>query len=95
MGCGEAKEQNYPTLLCFFNTGDEDQKAYCLKVKDNFQHEKAIRFEIKSMAGVPFSIKFKYNGQVHDIQGEYNNSDDAMNESLNKMYAILDGPKKS
>ncbi len=93
MGCGEAKEQNYPTLLCFFNSGDEDQKAYCIKLKDNFKHEKPIRFEIKSMAGVPFSIKFKCNNQVHDIQNDFFSSDDAMNESLNKMYAILDGAK--
>ena len=45
------------------------------------------------MAGVPFSIKFKCNGRVHDIQNDFFNSDDAMNESLNKMYSILDGAK--
>ena len=91
MGCGESKDQNYPTLLCFFNQGDEEQKSYCIKLKDNFRHEKAIRFEIKSLAGVPFSIKFKYNGQIHEIQNVYNNSEETMNESLQKMYGILDG----
>ena len=62
MGCNEAKEQNYPLMLCFFIPGNEDQKNYCLSLKDNFKHEKPIRFEIKSMPSVPFAIKFKIKG---------------------------------
>ena len=57
MGCGESKNQ-LPTLLCFFENGNEQQKDYCLKLKDQFRHEKPIRFEIKSTPGVNFSIKF-------------------------------------
>ena len=90
MGCNEANEKNYPTLLCFFETENEEQKNYCIKLKDNFQHEKAIRFEIKSTPGVKFAIKFKYKGKVYDIQSSYDNSDDTMKQSLQRMYQILD-----
>ena len=90
MGCGESKDQ-LSTLLCFFETGREDQKAYCLKLKDNFKHEKAIRFEIKSSPGVPFSVQFKYKGKVHNIQSTFNDAEAQMNNSLDIMYKILDG----
>ena len=94
MGCNDAKETNYPTLLCFFETGNEEQKDYCIKVKDNFQHERAIRFEIKSSPGVNFAVKFKINGKIHDIQESFDPSDFAMNQALEKMYKILDENKK-
>ena len=90
MGCNESNEKNYPTLLCFFEAENEIQKNYCLKIKDNFQHEKSIKFEIKSTPGVNFAIKFKYRGKVHDIQNTFDNSDEAMNQSLEKMYKLLD-----
>ena len=93
MGCGEAKEQNYPTLLCFFAPGDEEQKNYCLKIKDNFKHEKAIRFEIKSMSKIEFSIKFKINNKIYDIQNNYDNSEETMKQTLEKMYKLLDESK--
>ena len=93
MGCNEAKEQNYPLMLCFFIPGNEDQKNYCLSLKDNFKHEKPIRFEIKSMPSVPFAIKFKIKGKIHEIQNEFNNSEQAMNETLEKMYNLLEEAK--
>lgn len=90
MGCGETKDQ-LPTLLGFFETGREDQKEYCIKLKDSFKHEKAIRFEIKSSPGMQFSIKFRHKGIIHDIQTTFNDSE--MESSLDKMYKILDGNK--
>ena len=90
MGCGESKDK-LPVLLCFFETGREDQKNYCIKLKDNFKHEKAIRFEIKSSPGVTFSIQFKYKGNIHKIQTNFNDSETEMNNSLNIMYKILNG----
>ena len=90
MGCGESKDQ-LPTLLSFFETGREDQKAYCLKLKDNFRHEKAIRFEIKSSPGVPFSVQFKHKGKLNNIQSTFNDSEGQMNNALDIMYKILDG----
>ena len=47
MGCCGGKKDKYPTLICFFETKNEEQKAYCIKLKDNFKSEKTIRFEIK------------------------------------------------
>ena len=93
MGCDASKDQ-LPALLCFFETGNEEQKQYCLKLKDNFQHERAIRFEIKSSPGVNFSIKFKLKGKIHDIQNEFDSTEFTMNQTLEKMYKILDENKK-
>ena len=92
MGCDETKDANYSVLLCFFEVGNEEQKNYCLRLKDSFQHEKAIRFEIKSTPGVPFSIKFKLKGESEprNIQDTFDNSEQAMRDSLDKMYQILD-----
>lgn len=89
MGCTETKDTKIPALICFFEMGNTQQKEYCLKLKDNFKHEKSIRFEIKSLPDYPFSIKFQINGQIHDIQNTFDDSDQAMNDSLNKMYNLL------
>ena len=43
MGCGGSKDENpveidaykYPVLICFFESKNEDQKNYCIKLKDN------------------------------------------------------------
>ena len=94
MGCDNAKEKNYPVLLCFFETGNEEQKQYCIHLKDNFKHEKAIRFEIKSSPGVEFSVKFKLNGKIHEIQSNFDSSEETMNQSLEKMYSLLDQNNK-
>jgi len=91
MGCGESKNQ-LPTLLCFFENGNEQQKDYCLKLKDQFRHEKPIRFEIKSTPGVNFSIKFRVNGKIHNIQSVFNEGE--LENSLNIMYRILDSETK-
>ena len=93
MDCNEAKSNDYPILMCFFQTGNEEQKNYCIKIKDNFQHSKPIRFEIKSMPDSNFLIQFKIKGNVHKIQEVFNDTTEAMNESLNKMYKILDESK--
>ncbi len=91
MGCSESKDQ-LPTLLCFFVNGNEQQKDYCLKLKDQFRHEKPIRFEIKSTPGVNFSIKFRVNGKIHNIQSVFNEGE--LENSLNIMYRILDSETK-
>ena len=43
MGCNEVKEAELPTLICYFEPNNESQKAYCLKLKDNFHHEQSIK----------------------------------------------------
>ena len=90
MGCKTSKEISYPTLLCFFETGNMAQSAYCLKLRDNFKHEKSINYQIKSESDMKFSIKFKIKDKTYDIQTEFDDSDETMNNSLNKMYELLD-----
>ena len=95
MGCNESKDNNYPVLIGFFEAGNEEQKAYCIKLKDNFRHEKSVRFQISSPPGVNFSIQFRVKGQAEPIkiQEKFDSSEEAMNEALEKMYKILDGEK--
>ena len=87
MGCTQANET--PTLICFFEQGNEEQKAYCIKLKDNFHHEKTIKFEIKSFPQSSFIIKFQVNGNLHVIQNTFDNSDKAMNSTLQKAYKLF------
>ena len=87
MGCNESKDE-IPTMLCFFQTGNEEQKTYCLALKDNFRHEKSIRFQISSSAGVDFSIQFRYKGKIHKIQDTFNERE--LENTLQSMYDILD-----
>ena len=89
MGCSENKDSNTPVLLCFFEQGNEAQKEYCLKLRDNFKSEKSIRYEIKSTPQVPFSIRFKVNGNVVEVQNVFDNSEQRMNETLQKIYNML------
>ena len=89
MGCDEAKAQ-VPAIICFYETGNEEQKSYCIKLKDNFQHEKSVRYEIKSVPGKEFSIQLKYKDKIHNIQSIFNDGEIEMNNCLNKMYKILD-----
>ena len=89
MGCQNAKESNVPTLLCTFETGNEAQGAYCLKLRDNFHHAKTINYQIKSGEKMAFAIKFKIRNTIHDIQNNFDDSENAMNQSLQKMYNLL------
>ena len=95
MGCDESKDVNYPVLIGFFETGREDQKAYCIKLTENFKHEQSIKYQISSPPGEPFSIQFKVKGQSvpFKIQETFNSSDEAMNEALEKIYNILNEKK--
>lgn len=89
MGCCGGKKDKYPTLICFFETKNEEQKAYCIKLKDNFKSEKTIRFEIKSLPNVPFKIQFKKDGKISDLQTEYSNEEEVMKETLQRAYDLL------
>ena len=90
MGCEQAKEQNLPTLLCFFETNNDGQKEFCIKLKDSFQHEKSIKYEIRSSVE-PFSVKLKIKNIIYDIKTEYiNNSEEEIQRTLNDIYNKLD-----
>jgi len=90
MGSSSNKEKDYPLLLCSFEIGNEEQKSYCIKVTRNFNHEKPIRFEISSKPHIKFNISFVINNKTYIIQEIFDNSDEALEESLNKMYKLLD-----
>ena len=89
MGCNETKDARVPTLICFFEQGNEAQKEYCLKLRDNFKSEKTIKYEIKSAPNVPFTIRFKINDKTEIVQEVFDNSEEAMNTTLQKIYNIL------
>ena len=90
MGCAEAKESNFPVLMCFFQIGNEEQKEFCLKLRDSIHHEKTIKYEIKSTAE-PFSIKLKIKNIIHDISTTYtNNSEEEIQKILSEIYRKLD-----
>ena len=95
MGCNEAKDIALPTLICYFEPDNEQQKTYCLNLKDNFHHEQSIRYEIKSTSSDPFAVKFKIKDKIYDIQTEFNDSVEEMNKALNEMYKKLDEYKPS
>ena len=80
---------NIPQLICFYESGNEKQKEYCNKLKDNFKHEQAINYAIKSKENVPFGIKIAYYSQNLDLQKEFDDSEDTMNETLRKAYDFL------
>ena len=74
------------------NIFNEKQKLYCFKLKDNFCYEKQIQFEIKGNPDSKFKVSFRLlNGKTYLIQDIFDDSDEALNESLEKMYTLLDG----
>ena len=88
MGCDADKERKIPILLYDFEKGNDDQKDYCLKLKDNFQHKKTIKYQIKSAD--EFSVEFKLNGKIYNIQNIYDSKEAGMNKTLQEMYTLLD-----
>ena len=89
MGCKEVGDKDVPVLMCFFEPNNDSQKNYCLKLKDNFEHEKTIRYEIRSTADNKFAIQLKIKDKTHDIQTEFTDTEEEMKVALDKMYKIL------
>ena len=82
--------QNIPQLICFYESGNEEQKEYCNKLKKNYNYEKPIDWDIKSIPKVPFGIKIAYNSKIEDLQNEFDDSEDTMFETLRKAYQFLE-----
>ena len=89
MGCDAEKEKKFPNLLCDFEKGNQEQKEYCIKLRDNFQHKTTIRYQIKY--GEQFSVKFQLKGKIHMIQNNFDNSEECMKKTLQDIYNLLDG----
>ena len=90
MGCNEIKGKNYPVILFVFEDKNEDQKNYCIKLRDNFYHKQTVRYEIKSYINSTFSIKLKIKETIYDIQTTFSNSEEDMKRTLQKIYNKLD-----
>ena len=93
MGCNENNSRKYPVLLFSFENGNEEQKQYCLQIKDSFTYHKPVRFEIQSNKTSTFSVKLKIKENEYIIQENYDNSEVVMQETLDKMYKLLDSDK--
>ena len=91
MGLCNEKKNILPLLLCSYEKDNEEQLSYCVKLKDNFRHEETIRFEIKISHDAQFKISFILDKNTYIIQDIFDDSDEILNESLNKMYVLLDG----
>ena len=91
MGCTSSKNIQIPTLICFYEIDNKEQKNYCLKLKENYKGNKPIKYEIKQIPQISFAIKLRKDGQIIDIQKIFDNREEIMNETLQKIYDILNG----
>ena len=94
MGCNETKD-NLPKIIMFFECGDEIQKEYCIKLKDNFEYSSPVSYSINSQAGIPFSIQLKIKEEPQPIKIQENKefTDEEMKATINKICKILDTKK--
>ena len=69
----------------------KQKKQYCLKFKDNFIHEKTIKYDNKSFPNRIFSITFQQKESLTKFQDSFD--EDEMNNCLQKIYDILDKDK--
>jgi hypothetical protein len=87
MGCFQG---NLPHLICQFEKGNEIQKSYCIKLKDNFKSEHSIEFTIQSKADEAFSIKIEKNKKELILQNDFNDEEEILYQTLQKAYKFLD-----
>ena len=99
MDINKEKKYIYPSLLFFFEVGNEAQKQYCIRLKDNYNNDnKTIRYIIQWVTDSPFAVYFIINNKRYKIQTIFDDSDESLNETLNKIYELVDAedtPEKS
>jgi len=79
-----------PTLMFYFESHNENQKYFCLKVRDNFKYDYSVKYEIKSTLEDTFLIQVEIGDDIYDITNEFDDSEEKMNEILDKIYEVLD-----
>ena len=84
----DEKYKKLNTLIA--NIENEDQKEFCMKLKDNFIYEKSIKYKFEMNPASPFFIKLKIEDNIYDIASEFDDSEEKMNEILDKAYNLLD-----
>ena len=93
MGCNEVKDPtaNLPSLMCIVEPKNENQKNFCLKLKENFNYPNSVKYEIRAYQGSTFNIYLVINGQQQSILTAFNeNNENEVNNALQKIYNILD-----
>ena len=90
MGCTDPINKQMPTLICFYETGNEMQKNYCLKLKENYNGSKPLKYEIKQIPQVSFSIKLRINGKLIEIEKIFDNREESMKETLKKIEELVE-----
>ena len=93
MGCNEVKDPtaNLPSLMCIVEPKNENQKNFCLKLKENFNYPNSVKYEIRAYQGSTFNIYLVINGQQRSILTAFNeNNENEVNNALQKIYNILD-----
>lgn len=88
MGCSESSDSNKPTLLLEYQSGDNSQKAYLLKLCESFKSEKKIGFKLSDLTN-KFTVKLSHNGKEFLIQDEFVDTEEKLKESLDKIYNFL------
>jgi hypothetical protein len=90
---GERRNSNLPkviaALICNFENKNEEQKIYCLKLRDNIKYPGNIGYEIKSVTNEPFSIQLAFGGKIYTLQNEKKFTDDMLMSTLSKFYKLL------
>ena len=89
MGCSEARVKDYPILIMNYEADNKEQKNYCLKFKDNYCNIYNKNYEIKSYTDTTFSIKLKIKDIIYDIQTEFNDSEEVMDQALEHISNLL------
>ena len=80
-----------PKLILEFENGNEEQKAFHFKIRDNFQYEKSVGYEILSSdINSNYSIKVKIGKNIYVISNEFKNSEEHLHKILNDIYKLLD-----
>ena len=93
MGCKQVEDPtaNLPLLICIVEPKNENQKNYCLKLKESFNYPNSVKYEIRAFAGSTFSINLQIKGQNYPIQMAFNeNNETEISHALQKIYNILD-----
>ena len=99
MGCGEVKDKIIPELLCQFESKNEQQKEFCIKLKNKLENEhkieKTCKYIICSQPEKPFTITLKIKEKVNIILDKFEDSEEQMDKTIEKLIGYLGEIKNS
>ena len=77
------------SLICNFSNKENEQRKYCLKIKDNIKYPGDIGYEMKSYKEDLFSIELDIKGKKYILQNEKIYTKEMMEKTINKLYYLL------